>query len=335
MKITRPRAGKLSYITIDQDLNMGNYNIVMNEGKRVDGIDVETAGALFGGGIDEDIEISTDTTLTRDMYYNKLSILSGATLFPDGYVIYVREKLVVSGTISRAGRPGGVSISGGDGGVAHVTRTVGGSGGGGKGGERCGGGGGGGGGVLLIVANKIVITTSGLITAKGGKGGNGCHVYGVDVRGPEAGSSQGNSRGGNGGAGSASQSGHPGASGGTATKVTGIRHNILLNPMPMKFEEGSNIWASAKLFSLEDGTIVTGGAGGGGGGQMGGHVSGTAGGGGGGGGGVIILLYNRLENYGSITAAGGEGGAGYTPAAAGSPGEIYRIKVAYEEPIPE
>ena len=40
MRITRPRATKLSQITIDSELDMGAHNIVLGAGQTVDGVDV-------------------------------------------------------------------------------------------------------------------------------------------------------------------------------------------------------------------------------------------------------------------------------------------------------
>ena len=81
----------------------------------------------FGDGSDGDVTVSVNTTLTRDMNYNNLTIDSGVTLYPDGYVIYVCDTLIVNGTISRNGNNGIYEV----GGLALPTKTVGGSGAGG------------------------------------------------------------------------------------------------------------------------------------------------------------------------------------------------------------
>lgn len=83
----------------------------------------------FGDGSDGDVVISVDTTLTGDMNYNNLTINAGVTLYPDGYVIYVKNTLTLDGTINRNGNNGGLVT----GGAGLPTRSVGGSGKGGQG----------------------------------------------------------------------------------------------------------------------------------------------------------------------------------------------------------
>ena len=74
----------------------------------------------FGDGSDGDVVISVNTTLTRDMNYNNLTIDAGVTLYPDGYVIYVKNTLTVNGIINRNG-----SGAGGSGGIAGLpTRSI-------------------------------------------------------------------------------------------------------------------------------------------------------------------------------------------------------------------
>jgi hypothetical protein len=52
---------------------------------------------------DGDVVISSNTTLTRDMHYNNLTINSGITMYPNGYRIFVRGTLTLNGTINRNG----------------------------------------------------------------------------------------------------------------------------------------------------------------------------------------------------------------------------------------
>ena len=52
----------------------------------------------FGDGSDGDVTISSPTTLTRDMYYNNLTV--NDTLTTDGYRIFVKETISGSGTIT-------------------------------------------------------------------------------------------------------------------------------------------------------------------------------------------------------------------------------------------
>ena len=80
----------------------------------------------FGDGSDGTHDISTNTTLSRDMYYEDLYIRNGATLFPAGYRIFVKGKLVINSgcKIARNGNPGSV---GGGAGAALAAGSLGGS----------------------------------------------------------------------------------------------------------------------------------------------------------------------------------------------------------------
>ena len=88
---------------------------------------------VFGTGSDGDVTISSNTTLTRDMFYNNLTVNSGVTLNTGGYRIFVKGTLTNNGTISRKG------VDGADGGTALSSGTLGGSGAGGTGGSSNGG----------------------------------------------------------------------------------------------------------------------------------------------------------------------------------------------------
>ena len=59
----------------------------------------------FGSGIDGDVTISTNTTLTKDMEYKNLTIKSGAVLNPNGWRVFVSNILTIEsgGKISRDG----------------------------------------------------------------------------------------------------------------------------------------------------------------------------------------------------------------------------------------
>lgn len=57
----------------------------------------------FGDWSDWDVTISTNTTLTRDMYYNNLVINSWVTLNPAWYRIFVKWKISWTWTIARVG----------------------------------------------------------------------------------------------------------------------------------------------------------------------------------------------------------------------------------------
>jgi len=84
---------------------------------------------LFGDGSDGDVTITKSTFVTRDMYYNNLTIESGQTFNPNGFRIFVSGTLTLNkgARISRDGNDG----SEGYGGAALSAGTLGGSGAGG------------------------------------------------------------------------------------------------------------------------------------------------------------------------------------------------------------
>lgn len=66
----------------------------------------------FGYGVDGDVTISSPTTLTRDMFYNNLTLSSNATISTAGYRIFVSDTLSGSGTIQAP--TGGTGGNGGN-----------------------------------------------------------------------------------------------------------------------------------------------------------------------------------------------------------------------------
>lgn len=52
----------------------------------------------YGDGSDGDVVISVNTSLTKDMYYNNLTVNTGIILDPAWYAIYVRGTLTLTGT---------------------------------------------------------------------------------------------------------------------------------------------------------------------------------------------------------------------------------------------
>lgn len=98
-------------------------------------VDTIVSGSIldtFGDGSDGDVVISTNTDLTRDMFYNNLTINNGITLSPKGYRIYVLGTLTFVGTgkiLQNAGNGGnganvsqGINLSGEN---EHLGGTVG------------------------------------------------------------------------------------------------------------------------------------------------------------------------------------------------------------------
>ena len=91
--------------------------------------------SIYGSGNDGNVTISANTTLTRDMHYNNLTISAGYTLDTAGYRVFVRNQFAMAVTSANQsdtiiGRVGGVSTSGtlAGGGLAAVTNSLGGNG---------------------------------------------------------------------------------------------------------------------------------------------------------------------------------------------------------------
>lgn len=245
---------------------------------------------FFGDGSDGDVTISGATTLTRDMYYNNLTINTGQELKPNGFRIFVRNILTFVGTGKISGYGG--NANNGTNGVS----------------DSAGQGGGGG-----IQAN-----TAGTLPASGtsGKGGEGNQNTGGYV--PY-----------NGVAGSSSTKAiisANGATGGAATEsagdagAIGTNTGTPVNPLKTYFDVYD-------LLDLNDNTIVrmdiNAGSGSGGGGRFGVGPNYSAGGGGGGGGapgGIIWVAAFKIitvdGNY-YIDVHGGNGGNGGNGASQG------------------
>ena len=271
------------------------------------------AGAgFYGSGNDGSITISGNTTLTRDMYYNNLTINSGVTLNTGGFRVFVKRTLTLNGGGSLIQNNGATGTSSGP-----FPGAIGGAGGAGS---TFGGG---------ASANA---TNNG-----GGNGANGNATF--------------NSVGGAGGNGGNSP-GVPatGGFGGPATPPTlanggaGIL-NALPNTLTGRDLSNTQVTGGASGGNGSNGANWPGGGGGGGGivlvaakliagtgaiqanGGNGGSSAGVneAGGGGGGGGAAIVISANTVPGSVLITANGGTpgtGGIATTPAFAGSLGQV-------------
>jgi len=267
------------------------------------------AASYFGDGSDGDVTISSNTSLTRDMFYNNLTIDTSSVLNPDGFRIYVKNTLTIESgsSISRNGNDGGDStISTPPGGAALDTNTVGGSTAGGDGEQGPG------------------ASAPGANPARGGVGGNGgtSNSYAAGSGGaitnpfedfralPFAtlgydftlGTQILGGSGGGGGAGSglggAPQSGAGG--GGAGVIIISAATIAMAGDIEAKGGDGGDTFTS----------------------QMGE--------GGGGGGGVIVLIYTSLSGAGTIDVSGGIKGTGtwLNNGTNGTDGEIYSLDVS-------
>ena len=63
---------------------------------------------VFGNGLDGTVVISTNASLSRDMYYEALTVNSSITLFTNGFKIFVKNTLTNNGTV---GMPAGTSMT--------------------------------------------------------------------------------------------------------------------------------------------------------------------------------------------------------------------------------
>lgn len=59
---------------------------------------------VYGFGQDGNVTLAANTTLSRDMYYNDLTINSGVTLDTNGYKVFVKGTLTFTDSTSRIGR---------------------------------------------------------------------------------------------------------------------------------------------------------------------------------------------------------------------------------------
>jgi hypothetical protein len=271
---------------------------------------------LFGDGSDGDVTISSDTTLTRDMFYNNLTVNSGVKLRTNGYRIFVKETLTNNGIIHNNGG----DASGATGGAGAPAGTLPGGANGANGivySSAYSGGGGGGGGVVFIAAKKII--NNGEIRANGGKGGNGYSAYtGVYRSSGASGNSVSLGEGGNGGSGGGTWDPSYGT-------TSGGGGGIVTHPVNKTYR--------VPILGLKDLEKIGGGAGGGS-GALTTSSSWSAGGGGGGGGGGFIIIYYRTATWNIEEAGFGSFGLGSAIGSAsadngtnGAPGIVIKIQV--------
>lgn len=256
---------------------------------------------LYGDGSDGDATISGATSLTRDMYYDDLTIEGAGVLATSGFRVYVRGLLTVqsggvihddgidaSGTTAGAGLAarGTLRVESSSGGAGRSTSGTGNSGSGSPGGVwnntstpaggagGAGGGNGGGSGGNPTVRNANTGSPRNFVSALTGFAfGSGPSLY------------QGNGGGGGGGGGctlsGTTSSGGGGGGGGGVLLVC------------RRLSNAGRITAR------------------GGGGAAATGSAGNAGGGGGGGGGWVSVVVGQVLTQGTIDAAGGAGGAAF------------------------
>jgi len=272
-----------------KDVNLAPNDIVIDQLVEVmyDGTNLQmispprSAGFDFGDGSDGDVTIGADTSMTRDMYYNNLTISDTFTLSPKGHRIFVKGTLTCNGTGKIASNGGtgsngsnapstGTGGAGGNGGSADYTYgtmpipVAGGGGRGGKGDPTDGAAGTG----TITSVTKPLNDASGVTGAAGGTGGASDEVT------PES----------------------PGTKTGTGEKI--LQPNRAMNL-------GTNVsgsWNNAYTSVSNSG---------GGGGAHSNAATGSGGGGGGAGasGGCVLIVARSIASV-AVEAKGGNGGNG-------------------------
>lgn len=249
-----------------------------------------------GDGSDGAVTISSNTTLTRDMYYSSLTVDTNSTLKANGFRIYCTGTVTVDSgsSIINNGGNGGNGVNGGSGGG---TQGAGGAAGaaadtgagvyyaslfgtaGGAGGDVSGVGADGGGG--NTVASSIYDGISSASAATGGNGGG----IGAGVG---------------------------GGAGATSSTIKILDADGGINRNWNTLHRGRFDQISDNSIQEWNGLGSTPGSGGGGGGgfEIGAPGTGGGGGGSGGNGGQLIISANDIVNSGTISANGGDGGNG-------------------------
>ena len=246
---------------------------------------IQSSVLMFGDGSDGNVTVSSGTTtLSRDMFYNNLTLSGTGVINTNGFRIYVAGTLDIT-----AAGVGAIANNAGNGGAASA--GTGGSGGAGGAGGNIGFG------SYSLQAGQTAQAGVGGATSTGATG-SGSGTYG--------GASPG-------GAGAGGVGTHPGGAAGSINSSYGY-----LPAIPFPFP-GTSVpaggWPGAGAYLVTSAFGPTGGAGGGDGTNQGGSS-----GGGGGGGGIIYICANTI-NRGASTAAsaiqdkGGAAGTGFAPVA--------------------
>jgi hypothetical protein len=260
---------------------------------------------FYGDGSDGTTTISGSTSLTKDTYYDNLTIVAGGILNTAGYRLFVKGTLTANGTITRKGNSGGDGddasgitggVAGGTAGGALTAGTLSGTPAGkagvagpdGLGGA--GSGTNGNAGTAGDASTHLVVDTA-VAGGAGGQGGDG-------------------GGGNNGGA-----AGTAGAAG--ATTDSNIKPRYYLDAMNMLDDDGSKL--------VSTGNNGGSGSGGSGGHRVDGAADGVSGGGGasagsGSNGGIMLICARIFSGSGLLTVQGGHGGGGGDGGNATSPG---------------
>jgi len=338
----------------DVEMAMGAFNPRNLAGLRTKDLQQATRSNLFGNGSDGDVVVSTEINLTRDMFYNNLTVEDGGIINTKSFRIFTKNQFIK--------KPGGIVRNNGNNGVAGAN-GVGGTGDGNSGGA----------GGAAVVSGSLIGSVA------GSAGGHGYQPYGggpeAGVAGIAAAKSLGSAGSGGGGGGTDGLAGA--GAGGAGGSQTGTLFNItnsflsayyLIDILPSVIaltlsagsgggggggsndgasnggggggagSPGGMIWIAANRMFIEGSDEIQCNAGNGANGGNGFVETGNSGGGGGGGaggsGGVIMLIFGDKTGTGTSKVAGGTAGAGGTGSgggnngaagAAGQTGQTYNI----------
>lgn len=113
---------------------MGKYGISSIGGSAASSAFTSVPDEIYGSGQDGNVTISSNTTLTRDMYYSNLTIADGVHLNTAGFKVFVRNSLSFSTDVANKattsiGLKNGSSAIGtlSSGGLGSVTNSLGGA----------------------------------------------------------------------------------------------------------------------------------------------------------------------------------------------------------------
>lgn len=317
-------------------ISTGSTTVVVTLGSgKIDSSYLSSGSAPIGGdGSDGNLTISSGTTtLTRDMYYQNLTVNGTGTLKTASYRVYVSGIL----TVDTSGGGGGVNNAGSNGGGAVAAA----------------------GGVLGSVISAGTLPAPGLSTAggngltnaTGASGGISASAAGASLllslgvsgaTGGTAGNGGGAGLGGTAGAASSTSvviqprsytwannlfqlstatttviqrflaSGGSGGGGGGGTGSFGGSQTGYTGAGGAAGGAGGFVWIEATTVSLTGSSAINanGGNGGNASTSTGTNVSGGGGGGAAGSGGIIILIYQNISGAGTLTVAAGSAGSG-------------------------
>ena len=331
----------------DIEMSLGVFNPRNLGGLRTKDLQQATRANLFGDGSDGDVVVSTSIDLTRDMFYNSLTVEAAGIINTKSFRIFVKDQFIK--------KPGGIvrnNGNAGDNGGDYINTF----------GPIPGG--------AAVAAGSLPGGVAGSVGGTGSNPGNAGTVgVGTDKSLGSAGSG-----GGGGGAGIS----YPGGAGGSGGSQTGTIFNfpnsfssayylidILPSIVALTLSAGSGgggggagttkvgggrdvnngggagstggmLWIASNRIFVEgvDEIQCQGGAGGDGGDGEVAASHGAGGGGAGGSGGVLILIYGEKTGTGTLSVAGGAGGIGGTGlnngvnGGVGQTGKQYLIQIA-------